>query len=205
MTIAMPVVGRLVDRFGARPLILLGLPILAITTWQMGALDLTTSDNQIRLWLAARGCAMGMVMMPVTAVSMDAIPRHLIPRATALSNVLRQLFGAFGSGMFATILIFREQLHQASLVQDVTPTNLAAIGILTATQTTMLEHGLSEAAARMAGLSTLMKQVSQTAQVQSFDDCFLIATMIALCGLLPALFLKRDHKPQAAPQAGAAE
>jgi hypothetical protein len=39
----------------------------------------------------------------------------------------------------------------------------------------------------------LMKQVIQTAQVKSFDDCFFIATMIALAGLLPALFLKREH------------
>jgi hypothetical protein len=41
-----------------------------------------------------------------------------------------------------------------------------------------------------------MKQVIQTSKVQSFDDCFLIATMIALLGLLPAAFLKREHKPQ---------
>jgi hypothetical protein len=141
-----------------------------------------------------------MVMMPATAVSMDAIPRHLIPRATALQNVLRQLFAAFGTGMFATILTFREQIHQASLSQDVTLTNVAAIRILTVTQTTMLERGLSEAAAYTNGISTLMRQVTQTAKVQSFDDCFFVATMIALLGLIPALFLKREHKPQAAPQ-----
>ena len=74
--------------------------------------------------LFLRGLGMGMVMMPATATSMDAIPRHLIPRATALQNVLRQLFAAFGTGMFATILTFREQFHQANLLQDVTPTNV---------------------------------------------------------------------------------
>jgi hypothetical protein len=142
---------------------------------------------------------MGMVMMPVTATSMDAIPRHLIPRATALQNVLRQLFAAFGTGMFATILTFREQFHQSNLVQDVTPMNLAALRILTAAQTSMLERGLSEVAAYTNGLNVLMKQVSQMARVQSFDDCFFIATLIALAGVLPALFLKREHKPAAAP------
>ena len=33
-------------------MILIGLPLLALTTWQMGALDLTTSDTTIKLWLA---------------------------------------------------------------------------------------------------------------------------------------------------------
>jgi hypothetical protein len=150
---------------------------------------------------------MGMVMMPVTATSMDSIPRHLIPRATALQNVLRQLFAAFGTGMFATILTFREQIHAANLVQDVTPMNLAAMRILTATQSAMLERGVSEVAAYTNGLNVLMKQVTQLAKVQSFDDCFFIATVIAVCGILPAAFLKRDHKPHAAPapQADASE
>src|ERR1700730_8548245 len=61
ITIAMPVVGRLVDKFGPRVIILFGLPLLALTTWQMSALDLTTSDTTIKLWLAARGATMGLV------------------------------------------------------------------------------------------------------------------------------------------------
>ena len=48
-------IGRVVDKVGARAVILTGLPLLALTTWQMGALDLTTSDTTIRWWLAARG------------------------------------------------------------------------------------------------------------------------------------------------------
>jgi MFS family permease len=199
--IMMQISGRLLDRFGPRLVVLPGLCLLAFATWRLSGLDLSTSDTTIRTTLFLRGLAMGMVMMPVTATSMDAIPRHLIPRATALQNVLRQLFAAFGTGMFATILTFREQLHQSHLLQDVTPTNLAALRILSATQTTMLERGLSDAAAYANGLNVLMKQVAQTAKVQSFDDCFFIATMIALCGLLPAALLKREHKQQAVPAA----
>jgi hypothetical protein len=59
----------------------------------------------------------------------------------------------------------------------------------------MLERGLSDVAAYTNGLSVLMRQVTQVARVQSFDDCFFIATTIALMGLVPAMFLKRDHKP----------
>lgn len=197
----MQISGRLLDRFGPKRVVIPGLLTLAFATWLLSGLSLDTSDGTIRAILFLRGCAMGLVMMPVTAVSMDAIPPHLISRATALSNVLRQLFSAFGTGMFATILVSREQLHQARLVQDVTPTNLAAVNLLTATQATLAERGLSEAAAHLVGLSTLLKQVTQAAKVQSFDDCFLIATVIALAGLLPAAFLTRGHRPAAPPRA----
>ncbi|HZO30148.1 MAG TPA: DHA2 family efflux MFS transporter permease subunit, partial [Chloroflexota bacterium] len=194
--IMMQISGRLLDRFGPRRIVIPGLLILAFATWRLSGLDLNTSDEAIRVTLFIRGLAMGMVMMPVTATSMDSIPRHMIPRATALQNVLRQLFAAFGTGMFATILVFREQIHQANLVQDVTPMNIAAMRILTATQSTMIERGLSEAAAYTNGLNVLMTRVTQMAKVQSFDDCFFIATVIALMGIVPAMFLKRDHKPE---------
>ena len=205
--IMMQISGRLLDRFGPKLVVLPGLCLLAYASWRLASLDLNTPDETIRLTLFLRGLGMGMVMMPATATSMDAIPRHLIPRATALQNVLRQLFAAFGTGMFATILTFREQYHQAMLMQDVTPMNVAAVRILTAAQSMLLDRGLSDAAAYTNGLNLLMKQVTQTAKVLSFNDCFLIATAIALLGLLPAAFLKRDHKrltaapPAAAPSA----
>ena len=110
---------------------------------------------------------MGMVMMPVTAVSMDTIPRAPDLAGDGPPNVLRQLFSAFGTGMFATVLVFREQFHQANLVQDVTATNVAAVRVLTATQTAMLERGMSEAAALVAGLNALMRQVEQAARVRA--------------------------------------
>ena len=194
-SLMMQVSGRLLDRIGPKPVVIPGLLLLAFATWRLSGLDLNTSDDTIRMTLLLRGCAMGMVMMPVTAVSMDAIPRHLIPRATALQNVLRQLYAAFGTGMFATVLTFRETFHSANLMQDVTPTNVAAVRILTSAQTMLMERGLSEPAAYVQGLNMLMKQVTTMAKVMSFNDCFTIATIIAILGVIPALFLKREHKP----------
>src|SRR5204863_450345 len=74
MTVAMPLVGRLVDKVGARVMILIGLPLLALTTWQMGALALATSDTTIKLWPVGRGCAMGLAML---ASPTDCIVKRL--------------------------------------------------------------------------------------------------------------------------------
>jgi EmrB/QacA subfamily drug resistance transporter len=192
--VMMPISGRLLDKFGPKLVVIPGLLLLAFATWMLTALDVGTPDSTIRWILLLRGAAMGLMMMPVTTVSMDTIPPHQISRASALSNVLRQLFGAFSTGVFATILLSREQFHQALLIQNVTVTNVSAIGLLSSTQATLLERGLSLAAAQSAGLAALMQQVSVLATVQSFDDCFYLATLISLCGLLPALWLKRGKK-----------
>lgn len=192
--VMMPISGRLLDRFGPRPLVIPGLLALAYATWLLSDLDPTTPDSAIRLVLLLRGFAMGLMMMPVMTVSMDTIPPHQISRASALSNVLRQLFGAFSTAVFASILLDRQRFHQAILAQAITSTNITAVGVLSAVQTAMLQQGASETAAQAAGLLALLRQVSQAAAVRGFDDCFYLATFVALVGLLPALWLKRGHK-----------
>jgi hypothetical protein len=61
-----------------------------------------------------------------------------------------------------------------------------------------MSRGLTEPAAYVNALNMLMKQVTQAAKVMSFNDCFTIATYIAILGVIPALFLKREHKPAVA-------
>jgi EmrB/QacA subfamily drug resistance transporter len=192
--VMMPISGKLLDRFGPKLVVIPGLLLLAFATWLLTTLDIGTPNSTIRWILLLRGLAMGLMMMPVMTVSMDTIPPHQISRASALSNVLRQLFGAFSTGIFATILLGRVQFHQALLMQNVTASNVAAVGMLNTVQTAMLQQGLSMEAAKAAGIAGLMKQVSVLATVQSFDDCFYLATLISLCGLLPVLWLKRGKK-----------
>src|SRR5437764_1034563 len=134
MTVIMPLIGRVVDKVGARAVILTGLPLLALTTWQMGALDLTTSDTTIRWWLAARGCAMGPVMMPSMAARLNAVPLPQMSRASSMTNVMRQVFGAFGTAIVVTILQLRQTFHTAMLSQTLTPENIPLQGLLSSAQ-----------------------------------------------------------------------
>ena len=79
---------------------------------------------------------------------------------------------------------------------------MAAVGLLNATQTAMLQQGMSQVAAQAIGIAALLKQVAVLATVQSFNDCFYLATLISLCGLVPCIWLKRGKK--AAPGHGEA-
>jgi DHA2 family multidrug resistance protein len=199
----MPIAGKLLDLVGPKPLVIPGILILAYSTWLLASVDLGTSDSALRTVLLLRGFSMGIMMMPVMTVAMDTIPPPQIARATALSNVLRQLFGAFGTSVFASLLLDRQHFHQAILAQTVTPTNLAAVNLLSATQTAFLQQGLSEASAQSMGLMALARQVAVAASVRGFDDCFYLAALLSLAGLLPSLWLKRGKKAPAAHQGAA--
>jgi MFS family permease len=193
-TVMMPISGKLLDKIGARPLAIPGLLALAFGTWLVAGLDPGTSDETLRWSLILRGVATGLMFMPVMTVAMDNIAPAQIPRATALSNVLRQLAGAFGTAMFASLLLSREHFHTAVLTQAVTPNSLAAVHLLSATKLALMAQGFTEAAAQTIGLMGLARQVAVAATVRAFDDCFVVATWVALAAVLPALWLKRRRK-----------
>jgi EmrB/QacA subfamily drug resistance transporter len=190
MMVAMPLIGRLVDKIGARPIILVGLPLLALTTWQMSALDVSTSDTTLRLWLVARGCAMGFVMMPSMTAGLNAIPLAQMSRGSAMSNVLRQVFGAFGTAMVVTILQQRQAFHTAILSQLVTPGNIPLQQVMSSAQVWALGQGMAAAQAQTMGLMLVAQQVAMSGAVMAYDDVFRITAAVTLLALLPAVFLK---------------
>jgi EmrB/QacA subfamily drug resistance transporter len=197
--VMMPIAGRLVDKIGPRPLAVPGLLALAYATWMFATIEPGTSDDWLRTALIVRGLATGLMFMPVMAVAMDNIPVAQIPRATALSNVMRQLAGAFATAIFASLLLDHTRLHTSALSQAVTAASPTAVHLLSAIKLGMMHQGLSETVAQSFGLLGLSREVQLAATVRAFDDCFRIATIAALLGVIPAFFLTRKrHAPGSA-------
>jgi MFS family permease len=190
MTVAMPLVGRLVDRVGVRVMLVVGLPLVALTTWQFGALDMSTSDTTIKLWLAARGCAMGMVMMPAMTAGLNAVPLQQMSRASSMSNVMRQVFGAFGTAIVVTVLQLRQTYHTAIISQTVTPENIPLQQLMASAQQWAVAQGLNAVQAQAMGVMLTAKQVALSAAVMGFDDVFRVTAVITLLAIPPALFMK---------------
>jgi hypothetical protein len=167
-----------------------GLPLVAATTWLFGAIDVTTTDTTIKGWLVLRSLALGLVMMPSFTAALNAAPLHLMSRASSLTNVMRQVFGAFGTALFVSILQTRQKYHAAMLQQTVTPDNLPLQQLMAQTQQWMLAHGGSAAQAQMASMLAVAQQVQLTAGVMAFDDVFRVAALLTLLAIVPALFMR---------------
>jgi MFS family permease len=192
----MPLAGRIMDRVGLRPLLVFGLPLVAASTWLFSAIDVTTSDTTIKQWLVVRSIALGLVMMPSFTAAMNAAPLHLMSRASSLSNVMRQVFGAFGTALFVSILQTRQKYHAAMLQQTVTPDNLPLQQVMAQAQQWIVGHGGSAAQAQMASLMAVMQQVQLTAAVMAFDDVFRVAALLTLLAIIPALFMRTPRAPK---------
>ncbi len=200
MAVSVSLGGRLYDRVGARPLIVAGLLVLGLATWLLSGLDLTTPDSTIRQVLLLRGAAIGLVMMPAMTTWLAAAPASQTSAASSIQNVCRQLFGAFSTAGFSTLLQSRITFHYATLAMFVTPDSPAVLRALGQAQQLALSRGMPLEQARQLVLAQLTGYVQLAASVRGFDDCFIAAAAACLVGVLPALLLRRPAAAASMPQ-----
>lgn len=95
--------GRLFDRYGARPLVIPGACGMALSLWTFALLG---GDASLAAVIAADVVLMaslGMMMTPLLAEALGALPDALYSHGSASLTTLQQVFGAVGSAVFVSI------------------------------------------------------------------------------------------------------
>src|SRR5260370_600209 len=73
--------GRMVDRFGPRVVLLPGLVLMGLSTWQLAEILLTTSYPWLLLIFAVRGLGLGFLIQPLTVSALSKVPRSQYTQA----------------------------------------------------------------------------------------------------------------------------
>ncbi|HEY5477235.1 MAG TPA: MDR family MFS transporter [Tepidiformaceae bacterium] len=103
--ITMNTAGRQYKRFGPRPLVIVGLGVLALTTFLWSRIDENTGILPIMLVVAGRGLGLGFFGQTVQLVAYNTIAPGEIPRATSLVNVGQRINGALATAVLTTVLV----------------------------------------------------------------------------------------------------
>ncbi|WP_159561566.1 MDR family MFS transporter [Streptococcus halichoeri] len=103
MGIISPIAGRVYDRVGARRMALIGFLVLGIGTVPFIYLTATTPDHFITLLYAVRMFGIAMIMMPLTASAMSALPPHEAAHGTAANNTARQIASAIVVALLSSV------------------------------------------------------------------------------------------------------
>ncbi len=184
-----PIAGRLTDKIGARYVVAFGFVLLAINTWNLSQLTITTSYETLRILLAIRGAALGFALQPTQLVALAVVPKRLIPSASSLNSAMRNVFQSFGIALLGTIVQSRTASHVASLSQQVTLTSppgqfLGQLGLLL-----QLRGGIGDAAAHTSALALMLGQIERQAAVLAFGDAYRFTFFAALLAISLSLLL----------------
>ncbi|MCT1356154.1 MFS transporter [Gordonia sp. p3-SID1431] len=96
--------GKMMHRIHARFLIGGGLLMVAGAQFALLTLDAHTSFAAISWRLVVLGLGMGLVMAPMTATAVSAVPYHLLGMAAAGNNAFLQVGGALGPAVLGALL-----------------------------------------------------------------------------------------------------
>jgi EmrB/QacA subfamily drug resistance transporter len=102
--VAMPVAGRWTDRAGGRTPVTVGLVLAVTSSAALGLLQLDTPLPVIVSLLVVNNVGIVLCSMPVTVMGLSAVAPRRVPQAAALRTLTRQVSGALGTAVLATII-----------------------------------------------------------------------------------------------------
>lgn len=181
-----PISGRLLDKFGIKPIAIFGLLIMTYATWELTKLSMDTSYSTILGIYVLRSFGMSFIMMPIMTAGMNALPQRMIPHGNAISNTVRQLAGSIGTAVLVTIMTQQTTAHMGDIADTMDKTHPEIAG-------QFAEIGRS-VGSQEAGGQLVMGYLQKFATINGINDAFWVATALSALAFILSFFLKgKEH------------
>lgn len=122
-----PVTGRLLDKFGLKPIVIIGLLFLIPSIWGVTNLSETTTYTYLMVRTIFLRIGLSFLTMPINTAALNALPNDLNSHGSAVTNTVRQVAGSVGTALIITILTARTTSHvtELSINPALSPAQLA--------------------------------------------------------------------------------
>ena len=187
-----PFVPMLIARLDARVVVVTGLVIFAASCFMNIHMDLDYSGPQLLWSNVVRALGQAILLTPLTAIAMAGIASDRAAAASGIFNMLRNLGGAVGTAVLATVITKREQFHSNIIGQSVTEYSLPVRAHLEALTHYFEAHGIADAAlAAHSAIVALGQEVARQALVMAFSDTFYVLGVVMLVAAASVLLTRR--------------
>jgi MFS transporter, DHA2 family, multidrug resistance protein len=194
-----PLVPKLMQRFDTRYIAFTGLMIFAYSCFMNTAMSLDYAGDQLWIPNIIRAVGQAMVLTPLTSVTTGDIAPQDAAAASGISNMLRNLGGAIGTAVLATVITKREQFHSNIIGQSVTLGREEVRNRITQLTDFFMAHGVPDpAAAHQQAIIALGNSVKRQALVMGFSDTFAVLAGVLVFAAIAVLLTKRTKAGGAA-------
>ena len=193
--VMMPIIGKILQKgVPQQYLVAIGMISFAIfTIWGYFILTPDTDSDAFFWMLIVRGMGMGMLFIPITALSLSTLQGRQIGQGAAFTGMMRQLGGSFGIALITTYMARKNMMHRSDLVSKLDATNPAVQQRVQALQHNFVSKGMSADVALKSSYSALDHVVTRQAAVLSYMDVFLmLGIMFLIC--VPFVLMVRSNK-----------
>jgi len=180
----MPVIGNMLQK-GVKQQYLVALGMLVFFIYSFWGYKILTPDTgeEAFFWmLIFRGIGMGMLFIPITAMSLSTLKGQQIGQGASFTGMMRQLGGSFGIALITTFMAHQNNVHRNDLVAHMRADDPAVQQRVQATTRMFELKGMSTDVALNSAYKSMEYNVMKQAAVLSYMDVFLfIGLMFLFC------------------------
>lgn len=184
----LPFSGIVMDRFGPKWSILIGLVGLGVASYLLAHLTLMTPIWLLQLWLVGRSVGLGFAAQPASVIALSDVPHAKLGRGSAFFNVMRQVASATATSFLATYVKDRTIPHFAHLAEQtgpLSPVSTYVRGVVT--QAAMQGRWTLPVQAQV--VRQLVGQLRLQAAVMAYRDALLLIAGFIMAAFVLAWFV----------------
>jgi len=186
--------GRLVDRFGVRPVVIPGLIALGIALWLFTSIGPNTPYGTIQLWLIGRSLALGFCFQPLAVSALSEIVPRRLPQATAVNTTVRFVTSSFAVAVMATLVQSQTAIHFSHLAELVTPSS--PLGqLVPKLQALFMLRGAPASTAYATAIRVIAGLVQRQATILAMQDAFRYSVILTGVAIIAAFFVRYRKVP----------
>jgi DHA2 family multidrug resistance protein len=190
--VLIPLVPKLMQRFDTRYIAITGLLIFAYSCFMNTEMSPDYAGDQLWIPNIIRAIGQAMVLTPLTSVTTGGIAPQDAAAASGISNMLRNLGGAIGTAVLATVVTKREQFHSNIIGQSVTPAREEVRNRIAQITDYFLAHGVSDpGAAHQKAIVALGNLVKHQALVMGFSDTFAVLGVVLVFSAVAVMLTRK--------------
>ncbi|UXD88318.1 DHA2 family efflux MFS transporter permease subunit [Thalassolituus hydrocarboniclasticus] len=192
-----PLIPRLLKFIDAKYLVAFGFFVVGGSMWMNMHMSIDFNGSYLIPALLVRALGQPFIMVPLSIMSSQNLDPKDAPSASTLFNVMRNLGGAVGIALLATLLSERTDYHLAELKQTLVSGSQNVIEYMRLLGGALESGG--GAAEQSYGL--LMQEVTQQAMVMSYNEAFFVLGLALMVAALASLGIRPADKQASAAEA----
>jgi MFS transporter, DHA2 family, multidrug resistance protein len=139
-----------------------------------------------------RAVGQALMLAPLSAVTLGSVAPQEAAAASGISNMMRNLGGAVGTAVLATIVTKREQFHSNIIGQSVDLGREEVRTRIAELTSYFLQHGVTDSTgARQQAIIALANTVRRQALVMGFSDTFAVLGVVLILAAAAILLTQK--------------
>ena len=191
----MPIIGKMLQK-GAKQQVLVAIGMLIFFIYSFWGYRILTPDTgkDAFFWmLIFRGLGMGLLFIPITALSLSTLKGQQIGQGASFTGMMRQLGGSFGIALITTFMAHQNVVHRNALTSHMTTDNPLVQQRILGMQHNYIAKGMAPDVALKSTYQSLEYMVMKQAAVLSYMDVFLyLGLMFLIC--IPFVLMVKEKK-----------